>query len=69
MGHNHYQLLQMKTKDVNDTIENGGCSSENKNRKEKKEKILYHSEYDDPGIYDEFYPLWGPGSKYKPWIA
>ena len=58
----------MSKEEINDTIENGGCSSENKNRKEKKEKILYHSEYDDPGIYDEFYPHWGPGSKYKPWI-
>lgn len=58
----------MKEEEINDTIENGGCSSENKNRKEKKEKILYHSEYDDPGIYDEFGPLWGPGSSYKPWI-
>ena len=56
----------MKEEEINDTIENGGCSSENKIR---KEKILYHSEYDDPGIYDEFYPHWGPGSKYKPWIA
>ena len=35
----------------------------------KGDRILYHSEYNDPGIYDEFYPLWGPGSKYKPWIA
>ena len=35
----------------------------------KKSKILFHSEYDDPGIYDEFYPHWGPGSKYKPWIS
>ena len=35
----------------------------------KGDRILYHSEYDDPGIYDEFYPHWGPGSKYKPWIA
>ena len=58
----------MKEEEINDTIENGGCSSENKNRKEKKEKILYHSEYDDPGIYDEFGPLWGPRSSYKPWI-
>ena len=55
----------MKTEEINDTIENGGCSSENKIR---KEKILYHSEYDDPGIYEEFRPLEGPGSSYKPWI-
>ena len=34
----------------------------------KKSKILFHSEYDDPGIYEEFKPHWGPGSKYKPWI-
>ena len=37
--------------------------------KDKKgKKILLHSEYDDPGIYEEFRPHWGPGSSYKPWI-
>ena len=34
----------------------------------KKGKILFRSEYDDPGIYEEFAPHWGPGSQYKPWI-
>ena len=34
----------------------------------KKSKILFWGEYDEPGIYDEFRPHWGPGSKYKPWI-
>lgn len=24
--------------------------------------------YKEPGLYDEFQPLWGPGSSYKPWI-
>lgn len=34
----------------------------------KKSKILFCSEYDDPGIYEEFRPHYGPGAKYKPWI-
>ena len=54
----------MKKEVINDTIENGVCSGKNK----KGKKILLHSEYDDPGIYEEFRPHWGPGSSYKPWI-
>ena len=34
----------------------------------KKSKIQFHSEYDEPGIYEEYRPYWGPGSSYKPWI-
>lgn len=58
----------MNKKVINDTIENGVCSNENKNKKEKKKKVLFHSEYDEPGIYEEFGYLWGHGSSYKPWI-
>ena len=36
--------------------------------KTKKKKVLFHSEYDEPGMYEEFRPLWGPGSSYKPWV-
>ena len=34
----------------------------------KNRKVHFHSYYDEPGVEDEFGPLWGPGSKYKPWI-
>ena len=54
----------MKKEVINDTIENGVCSGENK----KGKKRLLHDNYDDPSIYEEFRPLWGPGSSYKPWI-
>ena len=47
-----------------ETIERGVCSRENK----KGNKILLHDNYDEPGIYEEFRPLRGPGSSYKPWI-
>lgn len=55
----------MKEKVINDTIKDGVCSGENKDKREKK--ILFHDHYDDPGIYEEFRPFWGPGSSYKPW--
>ena len=58
------QIMSKET--INDTIGNGGCSSEN--RKDKGKRILFHSEYDEPGIYEEFRPHSGPGSSYKPWI-
>ena len=51
---------------IKDNIIKDECPKDNK--KEKKTKILFHSEYDEPGVEDEFGPLWGPGSKYKPWI-
>ena len=51
----------------NETIKDGMCSGENKDKKRKK-KPWEDSGYDDPPFYDEFRPFWGPGSKYKPWI-
>ena len=36
--------------------------------KKKKKGCFDQGGYDDPPFYDEFRPLWGPGSKYKPWI-
>ena len=52
---------------INDTIEDGVCSNENKKVKTEK-KPWEDKGYDDPPFYDEFRPFWGPGSKYKPWI-
>lgn len=60
-------LCGKKMKEVINNINKDGMCSKN-NQKEKRTKILFHSEYDDPGIYEEFAPHWGPGSKYKPWI-
>lgn len=56
----------MTREEIKDTIIDGVCSEEHKDKKEKK--ILLHDNYDEPGIYEEFRPLWGPGSSYKPWI-
>ena len=59
----------MKKEEIKDTIVDGVCSDENKNRKEKKKKRCWEDRgYKDPPFYDEFRPFWGPGSKYKPWI-
>lgn len=52
---------------INDTIEDGVCSSENKKVKTEK-KPWEDKGYDDPPFYEEFRPIWGPGSSYKPWI-
>lgn len=56
----------MKKLKVEDTIKDGMCSEENKDKKQKK--IWEQGGYDDPPFYDEFRPFWGPGSSYKPWI-
>ncbi len=56
---------------MENTIEDGVCSNENKdkNKNEQREKRPWEDwGYDDPPFYDEFWPIWGPGSKYKPWI-
>ena len=58
----------MDKKRVKDTIENGVCSGENKDKNVKKKRCWEDSGYDDPPFYDEFRPFRGPGSKYKPWI-
>ena len=59
----------MDNKGIKNTIEDGVCSDENKDKKGKrKQKPWEDSGYDDPPFYDEFRPFWGPGSKYKPWI-
>jgi|GEM_PF-5423854 len=57
----------MKEFKVEDTIKDGMCSGENKDKKRKKNP-WEDSGYDDPPFYDEFRPFWGPGSSYKPWI-
>lgn len=56
----------MKKEGFNDTIVDGVCSE--KNKVKKGEKLSLHDNYDEPGMYEEFRPIWGPGSKYKPWI-
>lgn len=56
----------MKELKVGDTIKDGMCSREKKDKKQKK--IWEQGGYDDPPYDDEFRPLWGPGSSYKPWI-
>ena len=56
----------MKKEGEKDTIEDGVCSGQNKDKKRKK-KLWEDSGYDDPPFYDEFRPFWGPGSTYKPW--
>jgi len=56
----------MKKEEIKDTIEDGVCSDENKDKKRKKKP--WERSYKDPPFYDEFTPFWGPGSKYKPWI-
>lgn len=43
-----------------------GINGKNKDKKQKK--IWEQGGYDDPPYDDEFRPLWGPGSSYKPWI-
>lgn len=58
----------MKVLKVGDTIKDGVCSNENKNRKRKNKRCWEDRGYKDPPFYDEFRPFWGPGSKYKPWI-
>lgn len=59
----------MDNKGIKNTIEDGVCSDENKDKKGKRKKKPWEdSGYDDPPFYDEFRPFWGPGSKYKPWI-
>ena len=56
--------IHMDKEKMENTIEDGVCSSENKNVKKKPWK----PDYKEPPFWDEFRPLWGPGSKYKPWI-
>lgn len=46
---------------IYDIIKDGVCL-------EKGEKLSLHDNYDEPGMYEEFRPIWGPGSSYKPWI-
>jgi len=52
----------------NETIKDGMFLEENKNKDKKKKMIWEDSGYDDPPYDEEFRPLWGPGSSYKPWI-
>lgn len=40
----------------------------NSTKDKKVDKLPLHDNYDEPGMYEEFRPLWGPGSSYKPWI-
>ena len=56
----------MEKEIIKDTIEDGVCSNENKDNEGKKKPRK--PDYKDPPFWDEFGPLWGPGSKYKPWI-
>ena len=56
----------MEKEIIKDTIEDGVCSGENKENEGKKK--LWKPDYKEPPFWDEFGPLWGPGSKYKPWI-
>ena len=56
----------MDKKKMEDTIEDGVCSGENKVKIVKKKP--WKPDYKEPPFWDEFGPLWGPGSKYKPWI-
>ena len=37
-------------------------------RTKNVKKKLWKPDYKEPPFWDEFGPLWGPGSKYKPWI-
>ena len=56
----------MEKEIIKDTIVDGVCSDENKVKNVKKK--LWKPDYKEPPFWDEFGPLWGPGSKYKPWI-
>ena len=58
----------MKKEKINDTIEDGVCSDENKDKKGKRKKKPWETGYKNPPFYDEFRPFWGHGSSYKPWI-
>ena len=58
-------VLNLCGKKMEEVINN--INKDGDNQKEKRTKILFHSEYDDPGIYEEFRPHTGPGSSYKPW--
>ena len=56
----------MDKEKMEDTIVDGVCSEENKENNVKKK--LWKPDYKEPPFWDEFGPLWGPGSSYKPWI-
>ena len=51
---------------MENTIVDGVCSNENKDNEGKKKPRK--PDYKELPFWDEFGPLWGPGSKYKPWI-
>ena len=56
----------MDKEKMEDTIVDGVCSEENKEKNVKKK--LWKPDYKEPPFWDEFGPHWGPGRKYKPWI-
>lgn len=56
----------MDKEKMEDSIVDGVCSNENKVNEGKKKPRK--PDYKEPPFWDEFGPLWGPGSKYKPWI-
>ena len=63
-NHGGHEMEPLKENVISN--KDGKCTKNN--QKEKRTKILFHSEYDEPGIYEEFRPHTGPGSSYKPWI-